>query len=70
LVIGPIENPQVNYPIEVTVENLLDGTVQIEAFDPNTGVELNKTFGEDTQVGSTTLPQQKMLIRDAVINML
>ncbi len=68
LVIGPLQNPQINYPIEVTIENAMDSTISIQAFDPNTGIELSQTFGNKENDGSISLISQKMLVDELFIN--
>jgi molecular chaperone DnaK (HSP70) len=67
LVIGPIANPTLNYPVEVTVENTADGTIRVEAYDPNTGVELEQEFGASGNGGSS-LVLQRNLVRSTFIN--
>lgn len=68
LVVGPLPNPQQNYPIEVSIENREDGTVAVQAHDPQTGVELQKVFGrgEDDVFGH--LAAQRALVRSTIIN--
>jgi molecular chaperone DnaK (HSP70) len=68
LVIGPIPNPRINYAVDITVTNGEDGLIKIDAFDPNTGVELNKTFGKDNQDSSAKLGAQRLLVRNTFIN--
>ncbi len=67
LVIGPLPNPRINYPVEVTVENTGDGTVKVAAYDPNTGVELQQVFGEDKLMSGNNLLAQRNLVRKTVI---
>jgi molecular chaperone DnaK len=65
--IGPIPNPKANYPIEVTLENTEDGIIQIVAYDPTTGIELEQTFGsEDGE--DNYLTKQKRLVDKTLIN--
>lgn len=65
--IGPISNPKANYPIEITLENTEDGIIQIAAYDPNTGIEIEQTFGsEDGE--DNYLTKQKRLVDKTIIN--
>ncbi len=63
LVVGPLPSPRQNYPIEVTVENLEDGTVAVQAFDAETGVELSQVFACDGDNGLARLATQRALVR-------
>lgn len=67
LVVGPIPNPRVNYPIEVSVENTEDGLVNVNAYDPNTGVELEQRFGNQ-ELGAGHLLNQRKMVRNTLIN--
>ena len=68
MIIGPLQNPTLNYPVEITVENLVDGTVKVEAYDPGTGIELEQVFGKDIGVGGSHLLAQKNLVRSTLIS--
>ena len=68
LVIGPIPNPRLNYAVDVTISNGEDGLIKVDAFDPNTGVELNKTFGRDSEDNTAKLGAQRILVRNTFIN--
>jgi molecular chaperone DnaK (HSP70) len=68
LVVGPLPSPRQNYPIEVTVENLEDGTIKVQACDAQTGVELQQTFGRDSADGLAHLAVQRALVRSTIIN--
>jgi molecular chaperone DnaK len=68
LVVGPLPAPRQNYPIEVTVENREDGTVSVQAYDSQTGVELNQVFGRDADGGLSHLASQRALVRSTFIN--
>ena len=68
LTVGPLPSPRLNYPIEVTVENREDGTVAVQAFDADTGVELQQVFGRDTGGGFTHLAAQRAIVRSIPIN--
>jgi hypothetical protein len=65
--IGPISNPKANYPIEITLENTEDGIIQIAAYDPNTGIEIEQTFGSDDGEDNY-LTKQKRLVDKTIIN--
>ncbi len=65
--IGPIHNNRVNYPIEVSITNTEDGVVLITAFDPNTGQEIEQSFGVDDELDNY-LTKQKRLIDSTIIN--
>lgn len=67
LVVGPLPSPRQNYPIEVTVENREDGTVAVQAYDSQTGVELVQVFGRQ-EGGIENLATQRALVRSTFIN--
>lgn len=68
LVVGPLPTPRHNYPVDVTVEALEDGTIRVNAWDAQTGVELQQTFGRDGADGMGHLTTQRALVRSTVIN--
>jgi molecular chaperone DnaK (HSP70) len=68
LVVGPLASPRANYPVEVTTEYRVDGTVAVEAYDAQTGVELAAVFGGDERGGAKGLALQKALVDSTVIN--
>jgi molecular chaperone DnaK len=68
LTIGPIHNPQLNYPVEVTIENSADGTVKIEAYDPNTGYEMQQVFTNEKLIRGNNLLYQKSLVKNTIIS--
>ena len=68
LVIGPLAAARANYPIEVTTEYREDGTVAVQAYDAQTGVELQQEFGRDSADGTAHLASQRALVRATVIN--
>jgi molecular chaperone DnaK len=68
LVVGPLPSPKLNYPIEVTVEAREDGTVAVQAYDANTGVELQQVFGREKDGGLGRLTTQRALVRSTFIN--
>jgi molecular chaperone DnaK (HSP70) len=68
MVVGPLSSPRVNYPIEVTTEYGEDGTVSVQAYDAQTGVELHHEFGRDSADGTTHLASQRALVRSTVVN--
>jgi molecular chaperone DnaK (HSP70) len=67
LVVGPLPNAGINYPVEVTIENTENGIIRVEAYDPNTGVELQQEFGPNN-ANSASLHAQKMLVKNTFIN--
>lgn len=67
LVVGPLPSPRQNYPVEVTIENRDDGTVSVQAYDAQTGVELAQVFGRDSD-GVGRLSMQRALVRSTLIN--
>ena len=67
LVVGPLPSPRQNYPIDVTVENREDGTLSVQAYDAQTGVELAREFGRDGD-GFAYLASQRTLVRGTPIN--
>ena len=68
LVVGPLPSPQQNYPIEVSVENGEDGTVAVQAYDPQTGIELAQVFSRETDDVFGHLAAQRALVRSTLIN--
>ena len=68
LVVGPLPSPRRNYPIEVTVENRDDGTVSVQAYDAQTGVELSQVFGREQAGGMENIATQRALVRSTFIN--
>jgi molecular chaperone DnaK len=68
LVVGPLPSPRRNYPIEVTVENRDDGTVSVQAYDADTGVELSQVFGRNEEGHADNLGTQRALVRSTFIN--
>jgi molecular chaperone DnaK len=68
LVVGPLPSPRQNYPIEVTVENREDATIAVQAYDAQTGVELQQVFGRGGNDGFTHLAAQRALVRSTMIN--
>jgi molecular chaperone DnaK len=68
LVVGPLSSPRANYPIEVTTEYGEDGTVSVQAYDAQTGVELHHEFGRDSADGTAHLASQRALVRSTVVN--
>ncbi len=68
LTIGPIQNPSVNYPVEITVENTIDGIIKVNAFDPNTGVEIQQKFTHSSQTLGFNFLSQKQLIANTQIS--
>ena len=54
--------------IEVTTEYREDGTVAVQAYDAQTGVELQHEFGRDSADGTAHLASQRGLVRSTVIN--
>lgn len=67
MIIGPIANPRANYAIEVTIENSEDGTISVAAFDPNTGIELEQSFGI-REGEENYLVHQKRILQATQIN--
>jgi molecular chaperone DnaK len=68
LVVGPLNAPRQNYPVEVTTEYRVDGTVAVEAYDAQTGMELAAVFGGDSEGGGANLALQKALVDSTLIN--
>lgn len=65
--IGPILYPRINYMIEVIVENTLNGTVEIKAYDPQTGKEIRQSFTNHAKA-SLIMLQQQALVQKTIIN--
>ena len=53
---------------EVILENANDGTVKVVAFDPETGIELEQSFGVNSEDRNSVLLQQKNLVNNIYIN--
>lgn len=68
LVVGPLPSPQPDYPIEVSVENREDGTIAVQAYDPQTGIDLQQTFGRNGSDTFANLAVQRALVRSTIIN--
>jgi len=68
LVVGPLNAARQNYPVEVTTEYRVDGTVAVEAYDAQTGTELAAVFGGDSEAGGANLALQKALVDSTLIN--
>jgi molecular chaperone DnaK len=68
LVVGPLSSPRANYPIDVTTEYREDGTVAVQAYDAQTGVELQQEFGQDAPDGVAHLASQRALVQSTVVN--
>ncbi len=66
--VGPLDSARQNDPVEVTTEYRVDGTVAVEAYDANTGMELAAVFGGDADSGGAGLALQKALVDSTVIN--
>lgn len=65
--VGPLPTHEANYPIEITLEYTEDSVVVLQAYDPKTGRELEKTFGKEG-MGVNYLATQKKLVQKAFIN--
>jgi molecular chaperone DnaK len=68
LVVGPLNAPRPNYPVEVTTEYKEDGTVVVQAYDAQTGVELQQAFSRSGEDGAGHLAAQRSLVRGTIIN--
>jgi molecular chaperone DnaK len=68
LVIGPLSAPRPNYAVEVTTEYREDGTVRVQAYDAQTGVELEHVFARQGEDSAGHLASQRALVRNTVIN--
>jgi molecular chaperone DnaK len=70
LVVGPLPDRPGSYPVEVTIAYRNDGTVEVEARDPDSGESLRRTFGDDTAEGLRHLATQQQLVRATDLNAL
>jgi molecular chaperone DnaK len=68
LIVGPLNAPRPNYPVEVTTEYREDGTVAVQAYDAQTGVELQHVFSRSGEEGAGHLAAQRSLVRSTIIN--
>ena len=67
--IGPILQPKPNYIIEVVIEYQTDGTVALRAFDPQTGLDIARTFTSRFDDAQTPfMLQQQELVKQTLIN--
>ena len=68
LVVGPLNAPRPNYAVEVTTEYREDGTIAVQAYDGQTGIELEQVFGKMGDDGTGYLAAQRSLVRSTTIN--
>jgi molecular chaperone DnaK (HSP70) len=68
LTVGPLNAPRPNYAVEVTTEYREDGTVAVNAYDAQTGVELQHVFGRGGEDGAGHLAAQRSLVRATTVN--
>jgi molecular chaperone DnaK (HSP70) len=68
LVVGPLNAPRPNYAVEVTTEYREDGTIAVQAYDAQTGIELEQVFGKMGDDGTGYLAAQRSLVRSTTIN--
>jgi molecular chaperone DnaK len=68
LTVGPIASPRVNYPIDIALENREDGTIAVQAYDPQTGVEIAHVIERDREDPVSYLAPQRTLVRSTLIN--
>jgi hypothetical protein len=68
LVVGPLQAPRPNYAVEVTTEYREDGTIAVQAYDGQTGIELEQVFGKMGDDGTGYLAAQRSLVRSTTIN--
>ena len=67
LQVGPIPNPRANYMMEVQIENTTNGTIEVNAYDPQTGNQVKHTFTNRTEE-SVFMLQQKALVQGILVN--
>ncbi len=65
--VGPLPGNEANYPIDITLEYTEDSVIVLQAYDPQSGRELEKTFGKEG-MGAGYLAAQKKLVQKAFIN--
>lgn len=65
--IGPLPSNEANYPIDVNIECNKDATINLKVSDPNTGLELQKTFGKQG-MDANYLVKQKTLVNKLIVN--
>ena len=65
--VGPLPSNVTNYQIDVTVNCLEDSTISLKAFDPKSGLELQKTFSKNG-MDANYLVKQKSLISKTIVN--
>jgi mRNA-degrading endonuclease toxin of MazEF toxin-antitoxin module len=68
LTVGPLPERRANYPIEVTTECRVDGTVAVEAYDAHSGVALSQVFGSEEGGAGSALALQRTLVETTLIN--
>ncbi|MBW7960581.1 Hsp70 family protein [Patescibacteria group bacterium] len=65
--VGPLPTNKANYPIEITIEYTEDGIIVLQAYNAETGLELEKTFGKEG-MGANYLAGQKKIVQKTFIN--
>jgi molecular chaperone DnaK len=68
LLVEPLAAERPNYALQVTATYREDGAVKIEAYDAQTGVEVEQVFGGDAGDGLRRVANQRALVRAAVVN--
>ena len=69
LVVGPLREPKLNYPIEVSIECKEDGTIEVSASDTATGAEIQHSFAREEDTYIARLATQRALIRSMSLNL-
>lgn len=59
---GPIANPEINHPIEVTLAYDEEGLVKVTAKDPSTGQEMEHTIESDVQPEASRLRREREMV--------
>jgi molecular chaperone DnaK len=68
VVVGPLQAERANYVIEVTAIYREDGTIKVEAYDAQTGVEFEQVFGGAGDGAMRRLAAQRSQVRAMVVN--
>ncbi len=66
--IGPLPSNEANYPIDVNIECNRDATISLKVSDPNSGIELKKTFGKQGMDANYLVKQKNLVIKQIVNN--
>lgn len=67
-IFGGIKNPRKNYPVEVTLDYNVDGTIVARAYDQVTGQEMEHTVANPAETGQADILKWRDRVTKMVIN--